>query len=254
MTHHANMEILPANLKKPAWSFYLGWIVLTSLGVPIAYFLSIVILNIITNIVGDYVFVNGVRHIAEDYLAMYVLAPSMSLLTGALQYVLLRQYLTRMGWWIFVTVAGWFLGALLIALPGWLGWTDALLNNLDLILLLMGLAIGITQWSLLRRRLTRAGWWIAANVAGWGLLGLITLDNSLGQFGLLTLGLLPACATAAMLALLMNQVPPTEPKMSLLKSARLTSLGEVQSAGGEELSVLMPSVLDRAFRDELCRP
>jgi len=213
MTHQANIEILPANLKKPEWSFYLGWIVLTSLCVPIAYFLSLITLKIITNIVGDYVFVNGVRHITEDYLAMYVLVPSVSLLTGALQYGLLRQYLTRMGWWVFVTVAGWFLGVLLIALPGWLGWTDAPLNNLDLIFLVMGLAIGITQCSLLRRRLARAGWWIAANVAGWGLLGLITPDNSLEEFGLLTLGLLPACATAAMLALLMNQAPSTKPKM-----------------------------------------
>ena len=212
MTHQANIEILPANLKKPERSFYLGWIVLTSLCVPIAYFLSIITLKIITNIVGDYVFVNGVRHITEDYLAMYVLVPSMSLLTGALQYGLLRQYLTRMGWWVFVTVAGWFLGVLLIVLPSWLGWTDAPLNNLDLIFLVMGLAIGITQWSLLRRRLARAGWWIAANVGGWGLLGLITLDNSLGQYGLFTLGLLPACATAAMLALLMNQVPLAEPR------------------------------------------
>ena len=207
------MVSLPANLKKPQWSFYLGWIVLTSLGVPIAYFLSIIILKIITNIVGDYVFVNGVRHIAEDYLALYVLVPSMSLLTGVLQYVLLRQYLTRMGWWVLVTVAGWFLGVLLIALPSWLGWTDTPLNNLDLILLVMGLAIGITQWLLLRCWLARAGWWIAANALGWGLLGLITPHNSLDQYGLFTLGFLPACATAAMLALLMNRVPPAEPRM-----------------------------------------
>ena len=213
MTHQANIEILPANLKKPERSFYLGWIVLTSLCVPIAYFLSIITLKIITNIVGDYVFVNGVRHITEDYLAMYVLVPSMSLLTGALQYGLLRQYLTRMGWWVFVTVAGWFLGVLLIVLPSWLGWTDAPLNNLDLIFLVMGLSIGMAQWLLLRRRLARAGWWIAANVVGWGLLGLITLGNALGQYGLFTLGLLPACATATVLALLMNQAPPTEPKM-----------------------------------------
>ena len=212
MTHQSNIEILQANIKKPERSFYLGWIVLTSLCVPIAYFLSIITLKIITNIVGDYVFVNGIRHITEDYLAMYALVPSMSILTGALQYGLLRHYLPRMGWWVFVTVAGWFLGVLLIALPSWLGWIDAPLNNLDLIFLVMGLAIGITQWSLLRRRLARAGWWIAANVAGWGLLGLVTLDNSLGQFGLLTLGLLPACATAATLVLLMSRVPPAEPK------------------------------------------
>jgi len=213
MTHQANMEILPANLKKPERSFYLSWIVLTALCVPIAFFFSLITLKIITNIVGDYVVVNGVRHITEDYLAMYALVPSISILTGALQYALLRQYLPRMGWWVLITVAGWFLGVLLIALPGWLGSINAPHNDLDLIFLMMGLAIGVSQWLLLRRRFARAGWWIAANVAGWGLLGLITPDNSLGQFGLFTLGLLPACATAATLALLMNHVPPAAPKM-----------------------------------------
>ena len=212
MTHQASMEMLPASLKKPEWSFYLGWIVLTSLSVPIAYFFSIITLKIITNIVGDYVFVNGVRHITEDYLAMYVLVPSVSLLTGALQYGLLHRYLTRMGWWVFVTVAGWFLGVLLIVLPGWLGWTDTPLNNLDLIFLVMGLAIGLTQWLFLRRRLALAGWWIVASALGWGLLGLITPGKSLDQYGLFILGFLPACTTAAMLALLMNRVPPAEPK------------------------------------------
>lgn len=213
MTHQANIEILPANLKKPERSFYLGWIVLTSLSVPIAYFFTIIILKIITNIVGDYVVVNGVRHITEDYLAMYALVPSISILTGVVQYALLRRYLPRVGWWVLVTVAGWFLGVLLIALPGWLGWTDAPLNNLDLILLVMGLAIGITQWLLLRRRLALAGWWIAANVLGWGLLGLITPGNSLDQYGLFSLGFLPACATAATLALLMSRVSPAESQM-----------------------------------------
>ncbi len=89
MTHQANIEILPANLKKPVWSFYLGWIVVTSLGVPIAYFFSIIILKIITNIVGDFVFVNGVRHITEDYLAMYALVPSISLL----RFILSRSWI-----------------------------------------------------------------------------------------------------------------------------------------------------------------
>jgi hypothetical protein len=213
MTHQINKEILSLDIKKPVRSsFYISWIVLTSLSVPIAYFFTLLTLKIIINMVGDYVYVNGVRHIAEDYLAMYILIPSVSLLTGVLQYGLLRHCLTRMGWWVFVTVAGWFLGFLLTALPGWLNWTDTPLYNLNVIFLVMGLAIGMTQWLLLRRRLALAGWWIAASALGWGLLGLITPGNSLDQYGLFALGFLPACATAAMLALLMNRVPPAERK------------------------------------------
>ncbi|MBK9926933.1 MAG: hypothetical protein IPP66_16805 [Anaerolineales bacterium] len=214
MTRQANIEILSTGLKQPVpSSFYVSWIVLTSLCVPIAYLLSIIILKIITNIVGDYVFVNGIRHITEDYLAMYILVPSVSALTGLMQYGLLRKYLDHMGWWILVTVAGWSLGFLLILLPSWLNWTDAPLSNLDLIFLLMGLGIGTSQWLLLRHRFTRAGWWVAANIVGWGLLALVTPNNALGQIGILILGFLPACATAVTLAFLMNMVAPIEPKM-----------------------------------------
>ena len=213
MTHSANLEIPSVNFKKPAWSFYLSWIVLTVLSIPIAYFFSILILKLITNLVGDYVVVNGVRHISEDYLAMYILIPVLSVFTGALQFALLRQYLPRMGGWVLVTVAGWFLGAFLIVLPGWL---DTPFSDLRLIFLLMGFAIGASQWSFLRRRLTQAGWWIVATAAGWGVLGLLSpANNSLDQFGLLALGFFPACATAAGLAWLLSRGPQAEHQRSI---------------------------------------
>jgi hypothetical protein len=208
MTHQANMEILSASPGKHGWSFYLGWIVFTSLCVPIAYILSILVLKGITSVVGDFIYVNGVQQITEDYLGLYVLVPIVSVLTGTLQYGLLRSSLPRMGWWVLATVAGWLLGVLLITLPGWLRLIDPPLNNLDLMLSLMGLGIGAAQWVLLRRRLARAGWWIAANLLGWGLLGLITRDNSVDQYVLFIMGFLPACATGLTLAFLLNQVPP----------------------------------------------
>jgi len=210
MNHQGNAEILRAEPGKPKRSFYLSWIVLTSLCVPIAFILSFMVLKIIINILGDYVYVNGVRHITEDYLLMYVFVPIVSALTGVFQYWLLRQYLPRMGWWAFATVTGWFLGALLIALPGWLGGTDKSLNNLNLIFIIMGLAIGTAQWTLLRHKVAQTGWWIAANILGWGVLGLITGDT-LNQYGLVFLGLLPACATAIALALQINRFSSTKP-------------------------------------------
>jgi len=196
-----------ANHEKPRWSFYPTWIILTFLCVPIAFFLNFAVLRIIMSFVGDFVYVNGVRRITEDYLFMYTFIPLVGLLTGVLQYGLLRRYLPRMGWWVVATTGGWLLGVLLIVIPGWLNWTDGSLN-LDLAFIAMGLAIGVAQWLLLRRRLPQAGWWIGANVVGWGLLGLITAGNTIGQFGIFTVGFLPACVTAAMLAMLMHQVKP----------------------------------------------
>ena len=42
-----------------------------------------------------------------------------------------------------------------------------------------------------------------------------------------------------------------KPVRSGVGEARLASLRELQSAAGEELSALLPSVLDRAFKGEL---
>lgn len=200
-----------ANNEKPRWFFYLLWILFTLLCMPIAFFLDLIILRIIILFTGDFIYMDGVRHLTEDYLGIHIFVPIVGLLTGILQYGLLRRYLPHMGWWVTATVGGWLLGAFLILIPGWLNWTNPLFN-IDLAFIVVGLSIGVGQWLLLRRRLPRAGSWIVANVAGWGLLALTTEGNSIGQFGLFAFGFLPACATALMLALLMKQVQPTGPQ------------------------------------------
>jgi len=196
-------------IKKPGWSFYPTWVVLSTLCIPIAFIVDLIILKIITNFVGDFIYVDGVRHITEDYLFGYTFVPIVGLFTGLLQYGLLSRYLPHIGWWVLVTIGGWVLGALLIIISGWLKFWTYESFDIDLALILIGLSIGVWQWLLLRRRLPRAGWWVGANVLGWGLVGLITGD-SLDQFGLLALGFLPACVTAMMLALFMKQAKPTE--------------------------------------------
>jgi len=198
-----------ATIKKPERGFYLTWIILTMLCVPFAFFLDYAILRVITIFVGDFIYVDGVRHITEDYLSMYTFVPIVGLLTGLLQYGLLRRYLPHMGWWVLATTGGWLLGALLIVISGWLNFWTFEAFDLDVAFIVLGLSIGVGQWLLLRRRLPRAGWWIGANVVGWGLLALITGD-SMGQFGFFTWSILPACVTAATLALLMKPAQPSE--------------------------------------------
>ena len=196
-------------IKKPGWSFYLAWVILTMVCVPVAFILDLAILRVIKSIVGVYIYVDGVRHITEDYLGMYIFVPIAGLLTGVLQYGLLRRYLPHMGWWVLATTGGWLLGPLLILMPGWLNFCTYEPANFNMAFIVMGLSIGVLQWLLLRRRLPRAGWWIGGNVLGWGVLGLITGDTT-GQFGLFVIGLLTACVTAGMLALIMNQAHSTD--------------------------------------------
>jgi hypothetical protein len=45
--------------------------------------------------------------------------------------------------------------------------------------------------------------------------------------------------------------PDTDLFIGGLRQAKVNALRELQSASGEELSALMPSVLDKAFKGEL---
>jgi hypothetical protein len=200
-------ELSVTTIQKPEWSFYPAWIILTMLCVPIAFVLDLVILKVITGIVGDFIYVDGVRHITEDYLSMYTFFPVVGLLTGVLQYRLLHRYLPRMGWWVLATTGGWLLGALLLLISRRLDFWTSESFDVSLAFVVMGLSIGVGQWLLLRRRLPQAGWWIGANVVGWVLLSLITGDTW-DQFDLLAVGFLPTCVTAVMFGLLMNQAQP----------------------------------------------
>ncbi len=202
---------MTVNAEKPRWSFYLLWIAGAVLCVPLAFFLNLLFVRIVTPFVGDFVYVAGVPHITEDYFYMYTFIPIAGLLTGLLQYGLLRRYLARMSWWVAMTLGGWLVGVFLDLLPGWLGWTSPLFTA-GLAMIVLGLSIGVGQWLLLRRRFPRAGWWIGANVVGWGSLALIFQGPSIGPFELFSLGLLPACATAAVLALLLQPAQTAEPQ------------------------------------------
>ena len=205
-----NKEFPMTIIKKPGWGFYPIWVLLTTISIPIAFILDLIILRVITRFVGDFIYVNGVRHITEDYLSTYTFVPIVGLLIGVFQYGLLRRYLPRMGWWVLATVGSWVIGMLLILILNRLKIWPIESFDLDLAFIIMGLSIGIGQWLLLRRRLLRSGWWVGANIVGWGLLSLLTTGNSIGQYGLIGLGFLPACVTVIILALLMNKAQSTD--------------------------------------------
>lgn len=211
---HLELNLMTIN-RKPAWFFYPAWIILTALCVPLAVGLYFVIIRGIMIFTGDLIYVNGVGRPTEDLLFGYILVPTAGLLMGMAQFALLRRYLPRMGRWVLATAGGWSLGLVLILVGVFQVVThvwgpEAVYRSWAFVLAfsLLGLSIGFGQWLVLRRRLPRAGLWIGTNVLGWGLLGLLA-GNDLDQYWLLFV-LLPACVTAATLALLMNPLTPAE--------------------------------------------
>lgn len=78
-------------------------------------------------------------------------------LIGASQWYFLRRRVRQAGWWVVATAFGWGIGlplALLINLLAGLGLSAVLYG------VLIGLAVGVAQWFVLRRTIPHAGRWI----------------------------------------------------------------------------------------------
>lgn len=78
-------------------------------------------------------------------------------LVGLAQWLVLRLFLSNIG--------GWAIATLLGATIGFAGFA-AFLLSMWVVPILTGIAVGVGQWQVLRRKLTGAKWWIVANLLG----------------------------------------------------------------------------------------
>jgi hypothetical protein len=83
---------------------------------------------------------------------------------GLAQWLILRRYLPRLGWWVLATAIGYtvpFMWGFFLPIqePAWLAGAS--------MFLMFGATLGILQWLLLRHRLIDSAWWIALSVGSW---------------------------------------------------------------------------------------
>ena len=202
------------NNRKPNWFFYPAWVAVVSISIPITFAIYWVLISLVKESVGSTIQVGGQPHITEDFLLPYILWPALGLVTGFLQYLLLRRHLPRIGWWIAGTTLGWLLGliadrVLYRTLYGTLDvsaiWFETLMTALA------GGAMGLAQWLVLRQRVRHAAWWILANVLSWGVVGwgAATLSNQM-VIPAVGIVLVPGIATSIALWLLLDRLPQRE--------------------------------------------
>ena len=92
--------------------------------------------------------------------------------SGIAQWAVLRRRLSHIGWWIPATLLGWglFWSFNILGLFGHGSGVISKLVEGGLIHgPIFGVVVGGLQWLVLRRRVDRAGWWVAVNVGGWAL-------------------------------------------------------------------------------------
>lgn len=200
-----------ANYKKSHLFFYLEWVVLNAISAAVAVIVALALLSLIVGVIGDTIQAAGQTHITEDFLLFYVVCPIIGLFTGILQYALLRRYLPHMAWWIAATLMGWLM-------PFIVGFVFSAIipHGLDpatlwevLGVALLGMAIALPQWWMLRKRVHHAAGWILANGIGWGMVGLLNHLSSEPYAVLSSIALIPAIATG-IVCLLLITLPKTE--------------------------------------------
>jgi hypothetical protein len=201
------------------WSFYIWWLFSAAVSLWIALTLAMVIDPLFTRVIGEFIQVGGQSHITEDYMLIYGFIPTFGLVLGVQQYFMLRFRLAKMGWWILTAALGWALAWLGISLrsmpleniviPHSTGYAMATGAAL-------GILIGLAQWLLLRGRLNGAGWWIPANMFGFGIAGLLFSDFSSMAMGMAAVSI-PSILTGAVLWFLLDR-SRREPSSYILES------------------------------------
>lgn len=93
---------------------------------------------------------------------------------GITQWLVLRRFFSGAGWWVLATGAGWMGGWFIVVssliLPPQSGLATSALSGG-----VLGLAMGLGQWLVLRRWVKLAGIWLLLSISGWaiGLTGLL---------------------------------------------------------------------------------
>jgi hypothetical protein len=180
------------------WDFWFQWVLASTIGVAVLFALILAVAMLVGAIVGGE---------AEDKVPF---VPLVGLSFGIMQWLILRRYMPRTGWWVLVSTLGWILGFGVLALAD--KFTENLVTGAIqpevsalVFFLAAGASVGILQWLVLRRHMLQAGWWVLANVVGWGILGLI-VGKSLDRFtDLVAIAAVPPAITGAVLVWLFRQ-------------------------------------------------
>jgi len=184
--------------EKPGWFFYIGWVALNAIAVIMAWYITWAIIPLVTE-----------RGDEPPFLEL--LFPIIGLLTGILQYILLRRYLPRMGWWIAATFLGWLMPFVIFFIFSRLVIPGSSTVRIVLGMIVLGTTVALPQWWLLRKRVQHAWWWVLVFGLAWGMVGLYDLLTLSDLFPvLLGFAIVPAIATSIAWWLLLDRLPNHE--------------------------------------------
>ena len=160
--------------KQVGWGFWLQWAVASTL----AFSLNASAIGVMAMVLGDTASVSIGFALYGATMAVVAFLP------GFLQWVILRQWVPRAGWWVLVSGVGSFLGFLATALGmslaigvagGEAGSAYVMFPGFGVAFAYAGALVGTIQWIVLRKWVPRAGWWVLISSVSWAVAGLAYL-------------------------------------------------------------------------------
>ncbi len=111
-----------------------------------------------------------------DGWAVIVAGILVGMVFGAMQWLILRQKIGRLRWWFPASVVGFAVGFPVVwSIGGSGGGSEYAHHALPHVLdpsgtlggAIIGFLVGLAQWLVLRRKLSRAVWWVPASIVGF---------------------------------------------------------------------------------------
>jgi len=160
---------MEAKRSQVGWRFGSLWMLLSTVGWAIGFFMGFVLGSIISEgIFGSDVLIG-------EILAYFMFGAALGSVVGLMQWFVLRRQISRSGWWILASAAGLavVIGAAIVVarLTDYSEGLDsfAVLFRWIVVMALGGAVIGMLQRPILRQRVSRASWWVLASTLGWAL-------------------------------------------------------------------------------------
>lgn len=155
----------------PGWGFWLRWVLASSVGLAVGEFVGRVLGWDISHAVLDAIVsaagVAGIQTPAGRlaWVGAWIAGGAVGApVLGLTQWLVLRRQISQAGWWMLTTSVGWIVG--------WgAGFAVLATPHPQPVVAgaMAGVGIGLLQWSVLRRHVSRAGWWILACSVSWAL-------------------------------------------------------------------------------------
>jgi hypothetical protein len=168
-------------------NFWLQWVLASILGYGVGTTIGNALANLIPAMTCTQSFSDSIIDRLTNFpciqpsLGLILIVVILGLSGGFMQWLVLRRHIPAAGWWVPASALG-FPIALVVA--------DGASRRLDiatpiLMGVLFGVLSGILPWIVLRRKITRAGWWVPAHLLGslvGGALGIIAF-HAVGLIG-----------------------------------------------------------------------